>query len=54
MRGGVRQLLEELRGKAKVDVLLAQEAGRSQEPASAPPTPAPAPAPTAAPATKVP
>jgi peptidyl-prolyl cis-trans isomerase C len=51
---GVRQLLEELRGKAKVDVLLAQEAGRSQEPASAPPTPAPAPAPTAAPATKVP
>jgi peptidyl-prolyl cis-trans isomerase C len=51
---GVRQLLEELRGKAKVDVLLAQEAGRSQEPASAPPTPAPAPAPTAAPATKAP
>jgi peptidyl-prolyl cis-trans isomerase C len=51
---GVRQLLEELRGKAKVDVLLAQEAGRSQEPASAPPTPAPAPAPTAAPATKTP
>jgi peptidyl-prolyl cis-trans isomerase C len=47
---GVRQLLEELRGKAKVDVLLTPEAGRSQEPASAPPAPAAA-APTPAPAT---
>ncbi len=35
---GVRQLLEQLRGKAKVDVLLAGEtAGRNEEPASAPP-----------------
>lgn len=41
---GVRQLLEELRGKAEVDVLLAREPGRSQEPASAPPAPVPAPA----------
>ena len=49
---GVRQLLEQLRGKAKVDVLLAGEAaGRAQEPASAPaaaalpaaPVPAPVP-----------
>ena len=51
---GVRQLLEELRGKAKVDVLLAAEGNAPQEPASAPPTgaptsPAPAPAPAAAP-----
>lgn len=46
---GVRQLLEELRGKAEVDVLLTPEAGRSQEPASASAAPAPAPAPTLAP-----
>jgi peptidyl-prolyl cis-trans isomerase C len=48
---GVRQLLEELRGKAEVDVLLTPEAGRSQEPASASASaaPAPAPAPTLAP-----
>jgi peptidyl-prolyl cis-trans isomerase C len=52
---GVRQLLEELRGKAKVDVLLAAESGAPQEPASAAaparaaPTPA-APAPAATPA----
>jgi len=46
---GVRQLLEELRGKAQVDVLLTPEAGRSQEPASASAAPAPAPAPTLAP-----
>ncbi len=45
---GVRQLLEELRGKAKVDVLLAAESGAPQEPASAGPTPAaPSPTPTA-------
>jgi len=42
---GVRQLLEQLRGKAKVDVLLSREAGAPQEPASAPAAPAPAPAP---------
>ncbi|MBU4238428.1 MAG: peptidylprolyl isomerase [Alphaproteobacteria bacterium] len=56
---GVRQLLEQLRGKAKVDVLLAGEtAGRNEEPASAPPPAAPsapppadaAPSPTSAPA----
>jgi len=55
---GVRQLLEQLRGKAKVDVLLAAESGAPQEPASAPtvtapapttpPAPVPAPAATAA------
>ena len=46
---GVRQLLEQLRGKAEVDILLAGETGgRPQEPASAP---APAQAPAAAPAT---
>ncbi|WP_426037764.1 peptidylprolyl isomerase [Brevundimonas sp. DC300-4] len=45
---GVRQLLEELRGKAKVDVLLAAESGAPQEPASAAPAPGPTPtAPTA-------
>ena len=51
---GVRQLLEELRGKAAVEVLLNGDA-RSQEPASAPPAAAPAqqPAP-ATPATSVP
>lgn len=44
---GVRQLLEQLRGKAKVDVLLSREAGAPQEPASAPAAPAaPAPAPS--------
>jgi peptidyl-prolyl cis-trans isomerase C len=46
---GVRQLLEELRGKAKVDVLLAAESGAPQEPASA--APATTPSPAAAPAT---
>ena len=48
---GVRQLLEQLRGKAKVDVLLAGEtAGRNEEPASAPPPAAPsAPPPADAP-----
>ena len=45
---GVRQLLEQLRGKAKVDVLLSREAGAPQEPASAPAAPA-APAATPAP-----
>jgi peptidyl-prolyl cis-trans isomerase C len=51
---GVRQLLEELRGKAAVEVLLNGDA-RSQEPASAPPAAAAAqqPAP-ATPATSVP
>ena len=42
---GVRQLLEQLRGKARVDILLEGDAGGSQEPASAPrPGAAPAPA----------
>jgi peptidyl-prolyl cis-trans isomerase C len=53
---GVRQLLEQLRGKAKVDVLLAGEPGRqTAEPASAPP-PAVAPAtpPVVAPAAAAP
>ncbi|RZJ05964.1 MAG: peptidylprolyl isomerase [Brevundimonas sp.] len=51
---GVRQLLEQLRGKAKVDVLLEGDAAGSQEPASAPrpsaarAPAAPAPAPAAA------
>ncbi|WP_439470923.1 peptidyl-prolyl cis-trans isomerase [Brevundimonas sp.] len=51
---GVRQLLEELRGRAAVEVLLNGDA-RSQEPASAPPAAAPTqqPAP-ATPATSVP
>jgi len=51
---GVRQLLEQLRGKAKVDVLLAGEAAgaAAQEPASAPP-PAAAP-PGAGPVTPAP
>lgn len=44
---GVRQLLEELRGKAKVNVLLAAEPGGAEEPASAPAARAPAPAATA-------
>ncbi|WP_426041410.1 peptidyl-prolyl cis-trans isomerase [Brevundimonas sp. TWP2-3-4b1] len=45
---GVRQLLEELRGKAKVDVLLAAESDAPQEPASAAPAAGPTPtAPTA-------
>lgn len=45
---GVRQLLEELRGKAKVDVLLTAESGAPQEPASAAPAASPTPtAPTA-------
>lgn len=49
---GVRQLLEELRGKAKVEVLLTGEGRPTQEPASAPRAPAaaaPAPAAPAAP-----
>jgi peptidyl-prolyl cis-trans isomerase C len=53
---GVRQLLEELRGKAKVEVLLSEEAGAPQEPASAaarPAAPAPAAPAPAAPAAKV-
>ncbi|MDP3404978.1 MAG: peptidylprolyl isomerase [Brevundimonas sp.] len=45
---GVRQLLEELRGKAEVDVLLTAESGAPQEPASA--APAARTAPAAAPA----
>jgi peptidyl-prolyl cis-trans isomerase C len=53
---GVRQLLEELRGKAEVEVLLSAEDGRAQEPASAPPARAPstatAPATTPAPAAR--
>ena len=45
---GVRQLLEQLRGKAKVDVLLEGDPARSQEPASAPrPAAAPVTAPPA-------
>jgi peptidyl-prolyl cis-trans isomerase C len=36
----VRQLLEELRGKAEVEVLLPGDTPRSQEPASAPRPPA--------------
>ena len=47
---GVRQLLEELRGKAEVEVLLSAEEGRAQEPASAPEAPARAAAPAATPA----
>jgi peptidyl-prolyl cis-trans isomerase C len=47
---GVRQLLEELRGKAEVEVLLSAEEGRAQEPASAPDAPARAAAPAATPA----
>ena len=48
---GVRQLLEQLRGKAEVDVLLSGEAGgEAAEPASAPRTAAPAPASAPAPA----
>lgn len=47
---GVRQLLEELRGKAEVEVLLSAEEGRAQEPASAPAAPARATAPAATPA----
>ncbi|MBU1347572.1 MAG: peptidylprolyl isomerase [Alphaproteobacteria bacterium] len=50
---GVRQLLEELRGKAEVDVMLTPESGAPQEPASAAP-PAPAPAPVASPASPAP
>jgi peptidyl-prolyl cis-trans isomerase C len=45
---GVRQLLEELRGKAKVDVLLNGEGRPTQEPASAPRAAAPPAAPAAA------
>ena len=56
---GVRQLLEQLRGKAEVEVLL-NGASTSPEPASAPrkaaspATPTPAPAPAAAPVTAAP
>lgn len=46
---GVRQLLEQLRGKAKVDILLEGDAAQSQEPASAP-RPAPTAPATAPPA----
>lgn len=50
---GVRQLLEQLRGKAKVDILLEGDAVGPQEPASAPrpapPAPTTTPAPVAAP-----
>lgn len=46
---GVRQLLEELRGKAKVDVLLNGEGAPTEEPASAPRAASPAPAASAAP-----
>ncbi|GAA0642558.1 peptidylprolyl isomerase [Brevundimonas lenta] len=54
---GVRELLENLRGKAKVEVLLGSEGANSPEPASAPrpaapAAPAPAPSATAAPAPK--
>jgi peptidyl-prolyl cis-trans isomerase C len=47
---GVRQLLEQLRGKAKVDILLANEpaTGGEQEPASAPPAAAPSTSPPTA------
>lgn len=49
---GVRRLLEQLRGKAKVDLLMPEEAaGQSEEPASAP---APAPSTPAAPAATAP
>ena len=50
---GVRQLLEQLRGKAKVDILLEGDRAGSQEPASAP-RPAPAATPAPAPATPAP
>ena len=49
----MRQLLEQLRGKAKVDSLLEGDAAGSQEPASAP-RPAPAATPAPAPATPSP
>lgn len=50
---GVRQLLEQLRGKARVDILLANEPGTGdeQEPASAPPASAPNTSPPTAPLT---
>lgn len=53
---GVRQLLEQLRGKAKVDILLDAAAAGSEEPASAPrrSSAAPAPAPPAATAAPTP
>lgn len=52
---GVRQLLEELRGKAKVETLLASEtSASSQEPASAPRGARPGPAPTPPPAETAP
>ena len=53
---GVRQLLEQLRGKAKVDILLANEpaTGGEQEPASAPPAAASAPTAPLTPATGAP
>lgn len=46
----VRQLLEELRGKAEVELLLPGDTVRSEEPASAPPPSAAPVAPTPAPA----
>lgn len=49
---GVRQLLEELRGKAEVEVLLAAEDSQAQEPASAPAVAAAPAAVAAAPATQ--
>jgi len=49
---GVRQLLEQLRGKARVDVLLEGDAAQPQEPASAPRPAAAAPA-KAAPAAAI-
>ena len=50
---GVRQLLQQLRDKADVEMLMPGEgAPRDQEPASAPRTVPPAPAPAAAPPTK--
>ena len=48
---GVRQLLEELRGKARVDVLLSGEGAPTEEPASAPRSAAPATTPQASPQT---
>ena len=46
---GVRRLLEQLRGKARVEMLLGETPSAPPEPASAPPAPAPAPTAPAAP-----
>jgi peptidyl-prolyl cis-trans isomerase C len=51
---GVRQLLEELRGKAEVENLLPGDTPRSQEPASAPRPPAASAGTPAAPASPPP